>query len=129
MELQLNQSKPGQLELPKLRKVEKKEEKVEEKKVEKKVVEKKKIVKKKKDDYELPEIPDYERPQLEKYEASEFEALRRVCFFPLILSFHQILKSPIWTTMNNKYILRSFTDYTFSIVINCYCLKYYVNCP
>lgn len=60
---------PATLELPKLRKVEKKEEVVEKKEEtteqKKKVV--KKVVKKKVYD-DLPEIPDYERPALEKYE-------------------------------------------------------------
>lgn len=79
LELELQQTKPGQLELPKLRKVVKEEaaaEKTDEK--DKKEV-KKKVVKKKKDsDYELPEIPDYERPELETYEKSEFDATTRV---------------------------------------------------
>ena len=80
LELELLQTKPGQLELPKLRKVVREEEKVEEKKkdeVKKKVVKK---VKKKESDYELPEIADYERPALEKYEKSDFDPNRRVSF-------------------------------------------------
>lgn len=81
LELELLQTKPGQLELPKLRKVVREEEKVEEKKkeeVKKKVVKK---VKKKESDYELPEIADYERPALEKYEKSDFDPNRRVSCF------------------------------------------------
>lgn len=75
----MQQTKPGQLEIPKLRKVVK-EEAVVEKKEEKDKKEKvKKVVKKKKEsDYELPEIADYERPELEKYQKSDFDPTRRV---------------------------------------------------
>lgn len=78
LEIQLQQTKPGQLEIPKLRKVQKEPEP--EKKEEKETKEKlKKTVKKKKEsDYELPEIADYERPALEKYEKSDFDPTRRV---------------------------------------------------
>lgn len=79
LQLELQQSKPGQLEIPKLRKTVK-EVAEPEKKEEKEVKDKpKKIVKKKKEsDYDLPDIPDYERPELEKYEKSEFDPSRRV---------------------------------------------------
>lgn len=80
----MQQTKPGQLEIPKLRKVVKEEaepEKKEEK--DKKGVAKKVVKKKKESDYELPEIADYERPELEKYEKSDFDPTTRVslgCF-------------------------------------------------
>lgn len=79
LEIQLQQTKPGQMEIPRLRKVQKEPE-PEEKKEEKEKKEKtKKIVKKKREsDYELPEIADYERPALEKYEKSDFDPSRRV---------------------------------------------------
>jgi hypothetical protein len=79
LNVELQQSKPGQLELPKLRKVVR-DEKEGEKKAEKaELKEVKKTVKKKKaSEYELPEIPDYERPELEKYEKSDFDASDRV---------------------------------------------------
>lgn len=75
----MQQTKPGQLEIPKLRKVVKEpepEEKKEDKEKEKKI--KKTVKKKKESEYELPEIPDYERPALEKYEKSDFDPTRRV---------------------------------------------------
>lgn len=79
LELELQQSKPGQLEIPKLRKVQKEEPEPEKKKEDEKKEKAKKVVKKKREsDYELPEIPDYERPELEKYEKSDFDPTRRV---------------------------------------------------
>lgn len=79
LELELLQSKPGQLEIPKLRKVVKEEAEPEAKKEEEKKAKAKKVVKKKREsDYELPDIPDYERPALEKYEKSDFDPTRRV---------------------------------------------------
>lgn len=80
----LEQSKPGQLEIPKLRKVAKEPVSEPEKKKDdgkdakdKKVV--KKVVKKKKEsEYELPDIPDYERPVLEKYEKVDIALSERV---------------------------------------------------
>lgn len=87
LNVELQQSKPGQLELPKLRKVVR-EEKEEEKKPDKaELKEVKKTVKKKRaSDYALPEIPDYERPELEKYEKSDFDASERVS----LLGSHRI---------------------------------------
>lgn len=81
--MQLEQSKPGQLEIPKLRKVAKEEPEAGKKKEEEKEVKKektvKKVVKKKKEsEYELPEIPDYERPVLEKYEKTDIPLSERV---------------------------------------------------
>lgn len=79
LQLELQQSKPGQLELPKLRKIVKEEAEPEKKKEDDKKEKTKKVVKKKREsDYELPEIPDYERPELEKYEKSDFDPTRRV---------------------------------------------------
>lgn len=79
LELELQQTKPGQLEIPKLRKVVKEEAEPEKKDEKEKKEKPKKIVKKKKEsEYELPEIPDYERPALEKYEKSDFDPTRRV---------------------------------------------------
>lgn len=85
LELELQQTKPGQLSIPKLRKVIKEEAEPEKKEEKEKKEKPKKIVKKKKEtDYELPEIPDYERPALEKYEKSEFDPSRRVSWEKLI---------------------------------------------
>ena len=79
LSVELQQSKPGQLELPKLRKVVKDEKEQEKKKEEAELKAVKKTVKKKKgSDYELPEIPDYERPELEKYEKNDFNPNDRV---------------------------------------------------
>lgn len=79
MALELQQTKPGQLEIPKLRKVERPEKKEEEKKVEEKEKKLKvKKTKKKESDYELPEIEDYERPELEKYEKTDVDLSKRV---------------------------------------------------
>lgn len=79
LSVELQQSKPGQLELPKLRKVVKDEKEQEKKKEEADLKAVKKTVKKKKgSDYELPEIPDYERPELEKYEKNDFNPNDRV---------------------------------------------------
>lgn len=75
----MQQSKPGQLELPKLRKVVRDEKEPEKKADKAELKEVKKPAKKKKEsDYELPEIPDYERPELEKYEKTDFDASERV---------------------------------------------------
>lgn len=75
----MQQSKPGQLELPKLRKVVRDEKEAEKKPDKAELKEVKKPVKKKKgSDYELPEIPDYERPELEKYQKTDFDASERV---------------------------------------------------
>lgn len=79
LELELQQTKPGQVELPKLRKVVKDEPEPEKKDEKDKKEKPKKIVKKKKEsDYELPDIPDYERPELEKYQKSDFDPTQRV---------------------------------------------------
>lgn len=79
LEINLQQSKPGQLEIPKLRKVIKEQPEPEKKKeTEEKEKLKKTVKKKKESDYELPEIPDYERPELEKYEKSDFSPMERV---------------------------------------------------
>lgn len=79
LEINLQQSKPGQLEIPKLRKVIKEQPEPEKKKeTEEKEKLKKTVKKKKESDYELPEIPDYERPELEKYEKSDFSPSERV---------------------------------------------------
>jgi hypothetical protein len=79
LNVQLQQTKPGQMEIPQLRKVQRdpKEKPKEKEEAEPKLA--KKVVKKKKgSDYELPEIPDYERPELEKYEKSDFDPSERV---------------------------------------------------
>lgn len=84
----MQQTKPGQLEIPKLRKVQKEpepEEKKEEKEKDKKV--KKTVKKKKESEYELPEIPDYERPALEKYEKSDFDPTRRVSWVTIFITY------------------------------------------
>ena len=86
--LELQQTKPGQLEIPKLRKVTKEPEPEPEKKEEKDSKKPKKVVKKKKEsDYELPDIPDYERPALEKYEKSDFDPSRRVSLGTKIIPY------------------------------------------
>lgn len=96
----MQQSKPGQLELPKLRKVVKDEKEQEKKKEEAELKTVKKTVKKKKEsDYELPEIPDYERPELEKYEKTDFNPNDRVSLFietvkkSLLLTLYDFLPS------------------------------------
>lgn len=78
----MQQTKPGQLEIPKLRKVVRdKEETVEKKEAEAKKTVKKVVKKRKESEYDLPDIPDYERPQLEKYEKSDFDPNSRVSFW------------------------------------------------
>lgn len=101
LSVELQQSKPGQLELPKLRKVVKDEKEQEKKKEEADLKAVKKTVKKKKgSDYELPVIPDYERPELEKYEKNDFnpndrvslniEKVRKISILPSL--YHYISK-------------------------------------
>lgn len=92
----MQQSKPGQLELPKLRKVVKDEKEAEKKADKAELKEVKKTVKKKKEsNYELPEIPDYERPELEKYEKTDFDASERVsCGHRKIKLYHYLSLSP-----------------------------------
>jgi hypothetical protein len=84
LELQLQQTKPGQMEIPRLRRVSKVPEPEKEPEKEKKEKVKKIVKKKKESDYELPEIADYERPALEKYEKSDFDPTTRVSLVNII---------------------------------------------